>query len=92
MGIVKSVPKNIQLSKDLSHRIPWSTECLTPPRTPSGEQLQHKVQSPLRQVANALVVQSLAMLLASGHLWLTIHTFLHASKVMLKILQARFQQ
>ena len=29
--IIKSVPKNIQLSKDLSHQIPWSTECLTPP-------------------------------------------------------------
>ena len=29
--IIKSVPKNIQLSKDLSHQIPWSTECLTLP-------------------------------------------------------------
>ena len=27
--------KKIQLSKDLSHQIPWSTECLTPPWTPS---------------------------------------------------------
>ena len=26
---MKSVPKNIQLSKDLSHQIPWSTECLS---------------------------------------------------------------
>ena len=34
--IIKSVPKNTQLSKDLSHQIPWSTECLTPPCTPSG--------------------------------------------------------
>ena len=33
--ITNSVPKNIQLSKDLSHQIPWSTECLTPPWTPS---------------------------------------------------------
>ena len=49
--IIKSVPKNIQLSKDLSHQIPWSTECLTLPWTPSGvaegQQLeQHGVQSP----------------------------------------------
>ena len=29
--IIKYVPKSIQLSKDLSHQIPWSTECLTPP-------------------------------------------------------------
>ena len=29
--IIKSVPKNIQISKDLSHQIPWRTECLTPP-------------------------------------------------------------
>ena len=28
--IIKSVPENIQLSKDLSHQILWSTECLTP--------------------------------------------------------------
>ena len=34
--IIKSVPKNIQLSKDLSHQIPWSTERLTPPWPPSG--------------------------------------------------------
>ena len=31
MEIIKSVPKNIQLSKDLSHQTPWSTEGLTPP-------------------------------------------------------------
>ena len=31
MEIIKSVPKSIQLSKDLSHQIPWSTECFTPP-------------------------------------------------------------
>ena len=31
--IIKSVPKSIQLSKDLSHQIPWSTECLIPPWT-----------------------------------------------------------
>ena len=24
MEIIKSVPKNIQLSKDFSHQIPWS--------------------------------------------------------------------
>ena len=29
--IIKSVPKNLQLSKGLSHQIPWSTERLTPP-------------------------------------------------------------
>ena len=29
--IIKSVPKNIQLSKGLSHQIPWIKECLTPP-------------------------------------------------------------
>ena len=34
--IIKSVPKNIQLSKDLSYQIPWNTECLPPPWTPSG--------------------------------------------------------
>ena len=36
MEIIKSVPKNVQPSEDLSHRLPWSTECLTPPWTPSG--------------------------------------------------------
>ena len=68
--------KNIQLSKDLSHYIPWSTGCLTPPWTPSGvvegQQLwQHGVQSPKRQMANIFVVQSLAMFLVSANLWLT---------------------
>ena len=36
MEIIKSVPKNIQLSKDLSHQIFWSTERLAPPLSPSG--------------------------------------------------------
>ena len=49
--IIKSVPIDIQLSKALSHQIPWSTECLPPPWTSSGvvecQQLQqHGVQSP----------------------------------------------
>ena len=63
---LKSVPKNLQLSKDLSHQISWSTECLTPPWTPSADvedqQLrQHRVPSPQRQTANApLVIQFLA--------------------------------
>ena len=35
-GDHQTVPKNIQLSEDLSHQIPWSTERLTPPWTPSG--------------------------------------------------------
>ena len=54
------------LSKDLSHQISWSTECLTPPWTPSADvedqQLrQHRVPSPQRQTANApLVIQFLA--------------------------------
>ena len=34
--IVKSVPKNLPLSKGLSHQIPWSTEGLPPRWTPSG--------------------------------------------------------
>ena len=36
IGIMKSVPENTQLSKDLSHQIPPNTEYLTPPWTPSG--------------------------------------------------------
>ena len=65
IGILKSVPENIQLSKDLSHQIP----CLRVPhstlnslRGVKGQQQQHRVQSLQRQVANALVdiVQSLA--------------------------------
>ena len=61
---MKSVPENIYLSKGLFHQFPWSTECLTlPPDFRSGgvegQQLQqHRVQSPQRQMANALVVQS----------------------------------
>ena len=31
IGIIKSVPENILLSKYLSHQVPWSPECLTPP-------------------------------------------------------------
>ena len=58
---------------DLSHLLPWSTEYLTPPWTPSGvvggQQLQqHRVQSPERQMGNAIVVQPLVMLLASASL------------------------
>ena len=30
MEIIKPVPKNIQLYKDLSYQIPWSTEHLSP--------------------------------------------------------------
>ena len=26
---MKSVPENIELSKDLFHQFPWGTECLT---------------------------------------------------------------
>ena len=66
-GIMKSIPEDIFLSKDLFHQILWSTECLTlHPEFPSGgvegQQLQpHRVQSLQRQMANALaVVQSLA--------------------------------
>ena len=33
IGIMKSVPENIQLSKDLPYQ---GTDCLTPPRTPSA--------------------------------------------------------
>ena len=48
---MKSVLENICLSEELSHQIPWNTECLTPSRTPlegvEGQQLrQHRVQSP----------------------------------------------
>ena len=48
-----------QQCKDLSHQIPWSTEFLIPPWTPSrdveGQQLQrHRVQSLQRQMVNAL--------------------------------------
>ena len=64
-GIMKSVP----LSKHLFCQIRWSTKCLTPPAIPSGgvegQQLQqHRVQSPQRQMAKALV-QSLAALFHS---------------------------
>ena len=59
--------------KDLSHLLPWSTGYLTPPWTPSGvvegQQLQqHRVQSPERQMGNAVVVQSFVMVLASASL------------------------
>ena len=44
--IIKSVPKSIQPSKDLSHQIPWSTEHLTPPCMPQGvEGQQHEIPS-----------------------------------------------
>ena len=36
MEIIKSVPKNIQLSEDLSHQIPWSTEPSLHPELPQG--------------------------------------------------------
>ena len=67
----KSVPEIIKPSRCLFHPIPWSTECLTPPSSPSqvveGPQLQQRrVQS--LQMANVLVVQSLAVLLASANL------------------------
>ena len=57
-----SVPENICLSKDVFHQSPWSTKRLA--LHPQGvlEVLQqHRVQSPRRQTAKALVVvQSLA--------------------------------
>ena len=54
----------LKISQDLFHQIPWSTEGLTPPWTPSegieGQQLQqHRVQCPQKQMANALVFVSL---------------------------------
>ena len=75
IGIIKSVPENIRLSKDLSHQIPWSTQSSLHPELPQGgaegQQLkQHRVQSPQRQMANALV-QSLAALLVSANLQVT---------------------
>ena len=68
MEIIKSVPKNIQLSKDLSHQIPWSTECLTPPLLLKVNSYSSAGLNLQRQVANAFVVQSLAVLLGSGYL------------------------
>ena len=59
---MKSVSENIQLSKDLFHQFPWSTEYLTlhpafPPGGVEGRQLQqHRVQSLQKQMANTLVV------------------------------------
>ena len=74
MEIIKSVPKNIQASKDLSHQIPWSTACLTPPWTPSGavggQQVEPRgAQSP-RGGADASAGQLLAVLLVSASLQL----------------------
>ena len=68
IGILKLVLENIQLSEDLLHQFPCSTKCfILHPELPSGHILrqqlqQHKIQSPKRQMANALVavVQSLA--------------------------------
>ena len=34
--IIKPVPQNIQLSKELSQQIPWSTECSLHPELPQG--------------------------------------------------------
>ena len=75
MEIIKSVPKNIQASKDLSHQIPWSTACLTPPWTPSGavggQQVEPRgAQSPRRRGADASAGQLLAALLVSASLQL----------------------
>ena len=66
--------KSVPLSKHLFCQIRWSTKCLAAPAIPSGgvegQQLQQRrVQSPQRQMANALV-QSLAVLFHSvqfGH-------------------------
>ena len=74
---MKSAPKNTKVSKDLSHQIPWNTECLTPPSTPSrvveDQHLQqHGVQSPQRQMENAFIVHSLAMALVSANLQSTV--------------------
>ena len=58
---MKSVPENIEPSKDLFHLFLWSTECLADhPEFPSegaeGQQLQEPgVQSSQRPMANALV-------------------------------------
>ena len=66
IGIIKFVPENIQLYKNQFHQVPWNTECLTlhlefPSEAAEGwKPQQHRVQSPQRQMANALAVQSLA--------------------------------
>ena len=52
---MKSIPKNIQLSKDPFHQFPWSTECLTLlPEFNSGSVRGQQLQQH-RQMANALV-------------------------------------
>ena len=52
---MKSIPKNIQLSKDPFHQFPWSTECLTlHPEFKSGSVRGQQLQQH-RQMANALV-------------------------------------
>ena len=70
---MKSVLENIQLSNALSHQIPLSTAVPHSPWTPSwgieGQQLQqHRVQSLERQMADALAVQTLAVVLANANL------------------------
>ena len=51
---MKSIPENIQLSKDLFHRFPWSTECLTHhPEFTSGSVRGQQLQQH-RQMVNAL--------------------------------------
>ena len=73
IGILKWILENICL-KTYSTSFPGA-ECLTlHPEFPSegveGQQLQHRVRSPQRQMANALIVlvQLLAMLVGSANL------------------------
>ena len=70
--------------QDLFLQVPWATECLSPPWTPSwgveGQQLQQLgVQSPERHTANCLVViQSLANAVHCGQAQSHLNLFIPA--------------
>ena len=89
---MKSVPENTQSSKELSHQIPWSTECLTPPWTPSkGVEDQQLQQGSISAEADGkcLVVTGNAVQFSSvqllGPVWLFVTPWTAARQASLSI-------
>ena len=91
IGIMKAVPENIRLSKNLFHQIPWTWVPQSYPELPRGDWSQvqhHRVHSLQRQMANALIIQ-FSSLQSLSNVWLFVNPLITARQASLSITDSR---
>ena len=91
IGIMKAVPENIRLSKNLFQQISWTWVPQSYPELPRGDWSQvqhHRVHSLQRQMANALIIQ-FSSLQSLSHVWLFVTPLITARQASLSITNSR---